>query len=115
MCNKHQSFKIHEAKTDIAKDFPGDPPSNAGDMGLIPGHRTKIPHVVGQLSPHTAARETRTPKQEKALHTTTKKAHMHRSEDPVQPKRRKKNDRAKRRNRQLYGYNWGIQHSTLSN
>ena len=27
------------------------PLSNAGDMGLIPGWRTKIPHAVGKLSP----------------------------------------------------------------
>ena len=38
------------------RDFPGgpvvkNPPSNAGDMGLIPGQGTKIPHVAGQLSP----------------------------------------------------------------
>ena len=32
------------------RDFPGGPmvktpPSNAGDMGSTPGHRTKIPHA----------------------------------------------------------------------
>ena len=38
-------------------------PANTGDMGLIPGPATKIPHAVGQLSPcatkslHTATRE----------------------------------------------------------
>ena len=37
------------------KDFPGVPmvknlPSNAGDVGLIPGRGTKIPHAMGQLS-----------------------------------------------------------------
>ena len=26
-------------------------PSNAGDVGLIPGQGTKIPHAVGQLKP----------------------------------------------------------------
>ena len=36
--------------------FPGgpvvkNPPSNAGDGGLIPGQGTKILHAVGQLSP----------------------------------------------------------------
>ena len=35
--------------------LPGDlmvkiSPCNAGDMDLIPGQRTKIPHAVGQLS-----------------------------------------------------------------
>ena len=36
-------------------DFPGgpgvkNPPSNAGDVGSIPGGGTKIPHAGGQLS-----------------------------------------------------------------
>ena len=36
-------------------DFPGGPvvktpPSNAGEVGSIPGRGTKIPHAVGQLS-----------------------------------------------------------------
>ena len=90
-----------------------NPPSSAGDMGSIPGQRAKIPHAAGQLSPHTVARETRTPQQEKPSHNK-KKANMHCSEDPVQPKRSKKkknHERPKRRNRQLYRYNWGIQHS----
>ena len=26
-------------------------PSNAGDLGLIPGQGTKIPHAEGQLKP----------------------------------------------------------------
>ena len=35
-------------------DFPGgpvvkNPPSNAGDVGLIPGQGTKIPYAMGQL------------------------------------------------------------------
>ena len=40
-------------------DFPGGSvvknlPSNAGDMGLIPGQGTKIPYAVRQLmSPYT--------------------------------------------------------------
>ena len=37
-------------------DFPGglvvkNPPSNAGDVGSIPGQGTKIPHAAGKLSP----------------------------------------------------------------
>ena len=32
-------------------------PSSAEDVGLIPGWRTKIPHVTGQLSLYPAARE----------------------------------------------------------
>ena len=37
------------------RDCPSGPvvknPSNAGDVGLIPGGGTKIPHAAGQLSP----------------------------------------------------------------
>ena len=41
---------------DFFLDFPGgpvakSPPANPGDMGLIPGPGTKIPHATGQLSP----------------------------------------------------------------
>ena len=48
--------------------FPGGPvvknPSvNAGDMDLIPGLGTKIPHAIGQLSQHGAT---------KIPHATTK-------------------------------------------
>ena len=44
------------------RDFPGDPvvknpPSNAGDVGSIPGQGTKIPRAMGQLSSCTTARE----------------------------------------------------------
>ena len=46
----------------IKRDFPGcpvvkNPPSNAGDAGLIPGRGTKIPHAAGQLSPHATTTE----------------------------------------------------------
>ena len=42
--------------------FPGgpvvkNPPCNVGDVGLIPGQGTKIPHAVGQLSPQIATTE----------------------------------------------------------
>ena len=30
-------------------------PCNKGDVGLIPGQGTKIPHAVEQLSPRTTA------------------------------------------------------------
>jgi len=29
-------------------------PANAGDVGLIPGQGTKIPHATGELRPNTA-------------------------------------------------------------
>ena len=40
------------------RDFPGgpmiqNPPSNAGNVGSIPGQETKMPHAEGQLSPRT--------------------------------------------------------------
>ena len=46
----------------IWRDFPGVPvvknlPCNAGDMSLIPGWGTKIPHGAEQLSPSTATAE----------------------------------------------------------
>ena len=34
-----------------------NPPYNAGDEGSIPGQGTKIPHAVGQLSPHATTTE----------------------------------------------------------
>ena len=34
-------------------------PSNAGDMGLIPGWGTKTPNAMGQLSPRTLQLEKR--------------------------------------------------------
>ena len=44
------------------RDFPGvsvvkNLPSNAGYVGLIPCWGTEIPHATGQLSQHTAAKE----------------------------------------------------------
>ena len=48
------------------EDIPGGPvvknlPSNAGDIGSIPGQGTKIPHAVGQLT----VRETQHSKKKK--------------------------------------------------
>ena len=34
-----------------------NPPSNAGDTGLVPGQETKIPHATGQLNPRAATTE----------------------------------------------------------
>ena len=52
-------------------------PSSAGDAGLILSWGTKIPHAVGQLNPHAAARE--------SPDTTAKSPHTHCREDPVHP------------------------------
>ena len=43
------------------------PPTNAGDTGSIPGQGTKIPHVVGQVSPCAATREACIAKTKKPL------------------------------------------------
>ena len=53
--------KIREEMNEIW-DVPGgrvvkNSPSNAGDMGSIPGHETKFPHATGQLSPCPITRE----------------------------------------------------------
>ena len=46
----------------VNRDFPGGPvvknlPCNVGDIVLIPGGGTKIPHALGQLSLCTATTE----------------------------------------------------------
>ena len=46
----------------MSRDFPAGPvvknlPSNAGDVGSIPGRGTKIPHAAGQLSSHATTTE----------------------------------------------------------
>ena len=48
-----------------------DPPSNAGDAGLIPGQGTKILHTPGQLSPPSGAHA---PWLERSPHMATKRA-----------------------------------------
>ena len=58
----------------LMRDFPDgpvvkNPPSNARDLGSVPGWGTKIPHAAGQLSPRI---------------TTTEPTR--RNEDPTQPK-----------------------------
>ena len=57
-----RSQNTHECTKKLWGDFPGgpvvkNPPSNVGNVGSIPGQETKIPHVVGQLSPHTTTTE----------------------------------------------------------
>ena len=64
------------------RDFPGgpvvkNPPSNAGDVGSIPGWGTKVPHATGQLSLHATTTEpTRSracePQLERSPRTTVK-------------------------------------------
>ena len=40
-------------------------PSNAGDVGSIPGQGTKIPHATGQLSPCATTTEPTSTREEK--------------------------------------------------
>ena len=52
--NKCQNSFFYSDKSMWYWDFPGGPevknlPSNAGDLGLIPGQRTKIPPALWQL------------------------------------------------------------------
>ena len=59
---KISPLKIQICFKDKCRDFPGgpvvkNPLSNAGDVGSIPGQRTKIPHATEQLSPHTTTIE----------------------------------------------------------
>ena len=53
-----------------------NPPSNAGDEGLIPGPGSKIPRAARQLSPRATTRE--------AHELQLEKAARH-NEDPAQP------------------------------
>ena len=59
MAQKAQSSAIQKEN---GRGFPGgpvvkNPPCNAGDMGLIPGQGTKIPHAAEQLSLSATPRE----------------------------------------------------------
>ena len=59
-------YKISIIKIHRGRDFAGgpvikNPPYNAQEVGSIPGRGTKIPHVAGQLSPHTTTRERKKP------------------------------------------------------
>ena len=61
-------------------DVPGgpvvkNPPSNAGETGMIPGQRAKIPHAPGQLSSSATTKEARVP-QRKSPHDETKTSRM---------------------------------------
>ena len=48
-----------------------NPPLNAGDMGLVLGWGTRIPHAMGQLTLHATV-TTEPILQQKILHGTTK-------------------------------------------
>ena len=72
-------------------------PSNAGDVGLIPGKGTKISHAVGQLSPCTLSLWTTEPMHSRApVHYKRKPTCF--DVDPGRQKKKKKNQRIKKRN-----------------
>ena len=53
-CLSPKDMDVSSTQEAHVGDFPGgpgvkNPPSNAGDAGLIPGWGTKVPHAVGQL------------------------------------------------------------------
>ena len=57
-----RSFLTVQIQVHRPWDFPGgpmveNPPSSAGDTGLISGWGTNIPRATGQLSPCTTTRE----------------------------------------------------------
>ena len=65
---KKKKKELHKGKEDrgAKEQFTGastcgpavkHPPCNAGDVGLIPGQATKIPHAAEQLSLSAVARE----------------------------------------------------------
>ena len=61
------------------RDSPGGPvvknlPSNAGDVGSIPGWGTKIPHAAGQLSPRATTTE---------LVRLNERAHVRQTTEPI--------------------------------
>ena len=77
----------------VFRDLPGGPvvknPScNAGDAGLIPGQETKIPHAVGQLSPHAPQLESPQPATNKAARSAALMPQLERSPHTTTKSRR---------------------------
>ena len=56
--NKNEREKQKKCKLGDFLVGPGikNSPPNVGDMGLIPGWGTMIPHALEQLSPHTTSK-----------------------------------------------------------
>ena len=89
---KKKKYMTDPEPKPASRDFPGgpvvkNPPSNAGDTGLIPGPGTKIPHVVGQLSPRTATTESACCNYKAhtlwSLGATTREKPVHHNEEPT--------------------------------
>ena len=69
--------------------------SSAGDMVLIPGQETKIPHAMGQLSPCTAATKlvcsgAHALQPEKTFVPQVEGKSVHCNEEPAEPSKQKK-------------------------
>ena len=65
-------------------NFPGgpgvkNPPSHTGDVGSIPGRRTKIPHAAEQLSPRAPTGK-KVVRCNQVLHAATKTQRSHKRE-----------------------------------
>ena len=86
---KLNPFKV-EPGTSLVVQWVNNPPSNAGDVGSIPGQGTKTRHAVGQLSPWVATTESTCHNSEKP--TCHNEKHVCRNEDPGQPKKKKNNN-----------------------
>ena len=88
LCSYVTRCRVDRLSEDVTGDSPGgpvveNPPSNAGDAGLIPGWGTKIPHAVGHLSLCLATPE---PAHSRACAPRQEEPGCH-SEDPTQPKK----------------------------
>ena len=86
-----------EFKNVSSRDFPGGPvvknsPSNAGDVGLIPGRGTKIPQAAEQLSLFAATTEPVRSRacapQLKSLHAATREKPAHSNEESTRCNKR---------------------------
>ena len=88
-------------------DIPGGPVvknllSSAGDMVLIPGQETKIPHAIGQLSPCAATAKlvcsgAHALQLEKTFVPQLEGKSVHCNEEPAEPTKQKKKKKKKSR------------------
>ena len=72
--------------------------SSAGDMVLIPGQETKVPHAMGQLSPCAAATKlvcsgAHALQPEKTFVPQVEGKSVHCNEEPAEPSKQKKSKR----------------------
>ena len=53
---RHDLVTHHQQQTNPCGPVVKNPPCNMGDLGLIPGRGTKIPHAVEKLNPRATVR-----------------------------------------------------------